>query len=170
MLRESLDQLKLSIDAMNLPNGDVNALLASLRYRLQPRIENAGLLLRWDVEALPHWQPPNEAAMRHLQFLLLEAVSNALQHAGAATLSFGAREAQGGIEITLADDGCGIDDAARGLRTMRERAAAISAELHVEALAPGTQVRVRLPLHAGTHVEAPLAGHDGWVQARHEGS
>ena len=41
-LRESLDRLKLSIDAMGLPVGDVNALLASLRYRLQRRIESAG--------------------------------------------------------------------------------------------------------------------------------
>ena len=40
-LRESLDHLKLSIDAMNLPGGDVNALLASLRYRLQRRIAQA---------------------------------------------------------------------------------------------------------------------------------
>ena len=43
-LRESLDHLKLSIDAMNLPRGDINGLLASLRYRLQRRIAQAGMV------------------------------------------------------------------------------------------------------------------------------
>jgi signal transduction histidine kinase len=149
MLRESLDQLKLSIDAMNLPTGDVNALLASLRYRIQPRIENAGVVLQWDVDELPIWPPPGEASMRHLQFLLLEAISNALQHANAATLLLRARSQPGRIEVTLADDGCGIDAAsAQRLRSMRERAAAIGGELCVESLAQGTQVRVLLPLAA----------------------
>ena len=35
-LRDSLDQLKLSIDAMHLPAGDVTGLLANLRFRLAP--------------------------------------------------------------------------------------------------------------------------------------
>jgi signal transduction histidine kinase len=153
MLRESLDQLKLSIDAMNLPSGDVNALLASLRYRLQPRIENAGLALQWDVAALPTWPAPSEGAMRHLQFLLLEAISNALQHADARALALGARTGGGGIEITLDDNGRGMDGACTsGLRTMRERAAAIGAALSVEPLKPGTRVRVVLPLATGAAV------------------
>jgi signal transduction histidine kinase len=91
--------------------------------------------------------------MRHLQFLLLEAVSNALQHAGAHALTLGARTGRRGIEITLDDDGCGTGGGccidvgwARGPRTMRERAAAIGAVLRVEPLAPGTRVRVLLPL------------------------
>ena len=42
-LRDALDQLKLSIDAINLPAGDVAALLANLRYRLEPRLKAAGI-------------------------------------------------------------------------------------------------------------------------------
>lgn len=160
MLRESLDQLKLAIDAMNLPAGDVNALLASLRYRLQPRIEGAGLALHWDVAALPPWPAGDDTAMRHLQFLLLEAISNALQHAGARRLLLGAHVEDAQIEISLADDGCGIGErSAREPRTMRERAAAIGAELRIESLSPGTRVRLRLPVPAGaTQASWPAAG------------
>jgi signal transduction histidine kinase len=144
-LRESLDHLKLSIDAMNLPSGDVNALLASLRYRLQRRIAQAGLAIDWQVDELPHWEPGTDQAMRHLQFLLLEAISNALQHAQASTLTLSARSDGTTIEISVRDDGCGGGiDAGSGLQSMRERARAIGAQLTVEDAEPGMRVRVRL--------------------------
>jgi signal transduction histidine kinase len=144
-LRESLDHLKLSIDAMNLPSGDVNALLASLRYRLQRRIAQAGLAIDWQVDELPHWEPGTDQAMRHLQFLLLEAISNALQHAQARTLTLSARSDGATIEISVRDDGCGGGiDAGSGLQSMRERARAIGAQLTVEDAEPGMRVRVRL--------------------------
>ena len=137
-LRESLDHLKLSIDAMNLPSGDVNALLASLRYRLQRRIAQAGLTIDWRVDELPHWEQGTDQAMRHLQFLLLEAISNALQHAQASTLTLSARSDGATIEISVRDDGCGgfVDDGS-GLQSMRERAQAIGAQLTVEDAEPG---------------------------------
>jgi signal transduction histidine kinase len=143
-LRESLDHLKLSIDAMNLPPGDVNALLASLRYRLQRRIAQAGLAIDWQVDELPHWEQGSDLAMRHLQFLLLEAISNALQHAQASTLTLSARSDGGTIEISVRDDGRGCDDDGSGLQSMRERAQAIDAQLSVEDAQPGTRVRLRL--------------------------
>ena len=145
-LRESLDQLKLSIDAMTLPPGDVNALLASLRYRMQPRIEASGLRLHWDVDPLPHWPAGSEEAMRHLQFLLFEAVSNVLQHAQADELTLAAHAVDGGIAITLRDNGRGLANSeGQGLRSMRERAAILAARLDVGFAGPGTQVGIVLP-------------------------
>jgi signal transduction histidine kinase len=144
-LRESMDYLKLSIDALNLPAGDVNALLASLRYRLQPRIESAGLQVEWNVEALPRWAAGGDEAMRHLQFLLLEVISNVLQHAQAATLGLGASAGGGDIRITLADDGRGIRaTVAARAGSLQVRAAAIGALVSVEPADPGTRVTIVL--------------------------
>lgn len=147
-LRESMTHLKLAIDAMSLPPGDVNALLASLRYRLQPRIESAGLAVRWEVDLLPVWPGGQDEQMRRLQFLLLEAISNVLQHAGANTLTMAARVNEGRIELSVRDDGRGICEAAagRGLSSMRDRADSLGASLHVEAARPGTCVRIELPM------------------------
>ncbi len=145
-LRESLDRLKLSIDAMNLPRGDVGAMLASLRYRLQGRIESVGLSLQWRVDRLPPWLQPSDDAMRHLQFMLFEAISNVLQHARASVLQIEATAADDRIHVCVRDDGCGLGRAAgEGLRSMRERAQLIGAELVVEAGEPGTRVRIGLP-------------------------
>jgi len=158
-LRDSLTRLKLSIDAMGLPPGDVNALLANLRFRLEPRIASLGLALRWDVELLPAWKVASigpDEAMRHLQFLLMEAISNVLQHAQASTLAIEARDLGadgGGIEICVVDDGCGPGRAAETPpRSLRDRAQAIGARLaieHVSSDGRGTRVRLGLGLGLG---------------------
>ncbi|MGQ0621964.1 MAG: histidine kinase [Panacagrimonas sp.] len=146
-LRDSLDQLKLSVDAMTLPSGDVNALLASMRYRLQPRIQAADLNLEWDVDALPTWQSDSSTAMRHLQYMLFEMFSNALQHAHARTLQLSAHaEAGASIVIALSDDGQGFQvPPEQALRSLRERARLVGAELSIDTGAAGSCVRMVLP-------------------------
>lgn len=144
-LRESLDQLRLSVDAMSLPPGDVNALLASLRFRLQPRIEAAGMSLRWEVDPLALWPQASEEAMHHLQYILFEGISNALQHAGARELTLRARERPGAICIELLDDGVGLrGGAGNGLRTMEERAALIGATFELGPGQTGTRLALTL--------------------------
>lgn len=148
-LRESLDQLRLSVDAMSLPAGDVNALLASLRFRLEQRIRDSGLELVWDVELLPLWNTCSEEAMRHLQYIVFEAISNVLHHARAHQLAMTARSHDQVITIVLRDDGVGTQERPRGngLRTMHERAALIGGLLEVRSdSGAGTQVSLTLPL------------------------
>lgn len=145
-LRESLDQLRLSVDAMSLPTGDVNALLASLRFRLQPRIQSAGLALHWNVDLLPLWRDCSEESMHHLQHILFEAFSNTLQHARAANLTLAAHADAGHIVIDLQDDGIGFSGTGgNGMRTMHERAALAGAELLMRSSAQGSNVRITLP-------------------------
>ena len=132
-LRESLDQLRLSVDAMSLPTGDVNALLASLRFRLEQRIRDSGLELQWDVDLLPLWPHCSDEAMGHLQHIIFEAISNVLQHAQATELRLSAHADARSITIRLRDNGMGKQDCANGngLRTMQERADLIGASLFV---------------------------------------
>lgn len=146
-LRESLDQLRLSVDALSLPLGDTNALLASLRYRLAPRLEAAGIALDWQVDLLPLWPGCTEEAMHHLQYILFEAISNALQHASATRMTLLARVEDQAIAIALRDDGVGIrGGSGNGLRTMRERATLAGVQLQVRSDAQGSVVRIALPL------------------------
>jgi CheY-like chemotaxis protein len=131
---------------VNLPRGDVGAMLASLRYRLQGRIESVGLSLQWRVDRLPPWMQPSDDAMRHLQFMLSEAISNVLQHAQASVLQIEATAADDRIHVCVRDNGCGLGRAVgQDLRSMRERAQLIGADLVVEAAGPGTRVRIGLP-------------------------
>jgi signal transduction histidine kinase len=155
-LRDSLDQLKLSIDSMHLVAGDVTALLANMRYRLEPRFTSSGMVFEWDVDLLPSIERLDHSAMRQLQYMVFEALSNVLQHAQAKTLRIEARcgtaHGEPGLASAVAvlrviDDGCGFDAQAptsRGLASMRERALAIGAQLVLHSAPGRTVVEIRL--------------------------
>ena len=144
-LRDSLDQLKLSIDAMTLPPGDITALLANLRYRLEPRLKACGIELEWAVEQLAPLARLDAGAMRQLQFMLFEAISNVMQHARASRLRIEAQQTVPGVRIVVVDNGCGFDATQtprRGLRLMQERATAIGARLQVHSRAGQTGIEI----------------------------
>jgi hypothetical protein len=136
-LRDSLDHLKLTVDSMSLREGDVTGLLGSLRYRLAPRLQAAGLQLHWQVDELPHWPQGHVDNMRHLQYIVFEAVSNALQHAQASALWLRASVDAGDIVVCVEDNGCGFglvghnpnDAEGKGLRGMRNRVQSMGGQL-----------------------------------------
>ena len=137
-LRDSLDQLKLSIDSIHLPPGDVGALLAALRYRLEPRLAAAGIEFEWAVDEVAPVQLLDAHAMRQLQFLLFEAISNVLQHAQASVLRIEADMQGDTVRLRVIDNGRGFD-ASQVPRALWERAGAIGARLSVESR-PGRTV------------------------------
>lgn len=142
-LRDSMDQLKLSIDSIHMPPGDVGALLAALRYRLEPRVAAAGLGFEWAVDELPVLERLDVHAMRQLQFLLFEAISNVMQHAHATTLRLEADSAGGSVHLRVIDDGQGFDAAVLP-RALAERSAGVGASLAVESRPGRTVVQVEI--------------------------
>jgi signal transduction histidine kinase len=153
-LRDSLDQLKLSIDALNLSPGDVTALLANLRYRLEPRFRSMGLALEWALVPLPELSYLDASAMRQLQYIFFEALSNVMQHAHASVLRIEATPVlptQGGaqhrVRIRICDNGRGFDASAvrrKGLVAMQARAQAIGAQVSVSSHPGETVVEILL--------------------------
>jgi signal transduction histidine kinase len=149
-LRDSLDQLKLSIDSMHLVPGDVTALLANMRYRLEPRFVSSGIAFEWDVDLLPTIARLDHSALRQLQYMAFEALSNVLQHSAASTLRIEARGLNDASSVHTAvvrfiDDGTGFDIQAittRGLASMRERAHVIGANLVLHSVPGRTVVEI----------------------------
>ncbi|MDP1687956.1 sensor histidine kinase [Hydrogenophaga sp.] len=147
-LRDSMDQLKLSIDALNLPPGDVTALLANLRYRLEPRFQASDIALRWAVELIEPVPSLDASGMRQLQFMVFEALSNVLQHAQATELCIEAVAAERGVRLRIVDNGRGFDATLpwrKGLLALRERAHAIGALLSLHSEPGRTVVEIHLP-------------------------
>ncbi|RZI92785.1 MAG: histidine kinase, partial [Variovorax sp.] len=142
-LRDSLDQLKLSIDSIYLPAGDVGALLAGMRYRMSPRFVASGIALEWAVDDMQPVPGLDGPAMRQFQFLLFEAISNVLQHAQASVLRFEAAMVEGSVlRVSVIDNGVGFDAGRVAPRALNERARAAGARLAVESRPGRTVVRI----------------------------
>ncbi|HEX7864350.1 MAG TPA: ATP-binding protein [Variovorax sp.] len=170
-LRDAVDQLKLTVDAMHGCEGDVASALGSVRYRLGPRLQAAGVDLRWDVGSLPTMTDWSARESHQLQMLLFEAFGNLMAHAQATQASLGARLMTAGsadgtsgeaIEIELRDNGRGFDAqgsfAGKGLANMRTRAAALGGTLTVRSQPGETCLLVHLPVPAEMASTASTAG------------
>ncbi|UVH55361.1 hypothetical protein NWF24_21280 [Variovorax paradoxus] len=159
-LRDAVDQLKLTVDAMHGCEGDVASALGSVRYRLGPRLQAAGIELHWDVGPLPLMTGWSARESHQTQMLLFEAFANLMAHAQATRASLDARlvPADGAdgeiIEIELRDNGRGFDAeakfAGKGLTNMHTRAAALGGALTVRSKPGETCLHLRLPVPAAT--------------------
>jgi signal transduction histidine kinase len=94
----------------------------------------------------------NEALAEHLYRLAQEAVTNAIKHGHARSITIGLAVVKGGGVLTIRDDGCGFDvvpksQSGLGLRIMNYRAKMINGSLSVQSsLNLGTVVRCFFPI------------------------
>lgn len=163
-LRDAVDQLKLTVDAMHADEGDVASTLGSVRYRLGPRLQAAGIDLHWNVSRLPMMTGWNSRESHQMQMLLFEAFANMMAHSAATRASLTARPmpaegtdgatADETIEIQLCDNGRGFDADARfagkGLTNMRARAAALGGTLTLRSQPGETCLCLHLAVPAAT--------------------
>lgn len=108
-LRDCVDELRLTIDSLEPVESDITVLLASLRFRLQPRLQAAGIKLLWRVEALPPlpWLTPGHAM--HVMRIVQEVVTNIVKHASARQIVFSTSVDEGCARIHIDDDGMGFE-------------------------------------------------------------
>lgn len=151
VLTDCLDDLRLAIDSMsNIDERDPVLLLASLRFRLAPRLKAAGVQLDWQVDGDVAPQPWLDAPKAlHLLRVVQEALANAVRHAGATRVLLKVQAHHGGVAVAVIDDGRGIDAtdarAGHGLANMRRRAALLGARISVGP-GPGAGTEVRLEM------------------------
>jgi len=152
----ALDELRMAVDSMQPVNGDLATVLATLRYRLQPRLVAMGIEVDWQVEELPTMADLTPQMVLQIQRILLEAFTNVLRHAQASRVRVSARqEGQPAQHLLLEikDNGVGMSDRApaggHGLANMRARAQAIGATLELSSSpGEGTRVQIALPVRA----------------------
>lgn len=151
----ALDELRMAVDALQPVHDDLATVLATLRFRLQPRLESAGIQVVWavaDLPSLPGLTPP---VVLQIQRILLEAFTNVMRHAQASVLRVAARFVEGDsphFSLVVEDNGKGLPPEGpsaqgHGLANMRARAQAIGATLTLgPAPGSGTRIEMRLPI------------------------
>jgi PAS domain S-box-containing protein len=103
--------------------------------------------LECDVPIVVH----DKTLADHLHRLAQEAVTNAVKHGHAKSITIGLAAAKGGGVLTIRDDGRGFDVVPRsesglGLRIMSYRAKMIGGSLSVQSSLSGTVVRCSFPI------------------------
>lgn len=160
----ALDELRMAVDALQPVHGDLVTVLATLRYRLQPRLQAAGIEVVWQVGTLPTMEGLTPGVVLQLQRILLEAFTNAIRHAQATCLTVTAAEeplpGPGQLVLQVSDNGRGFDavptrQGGQGITNMAARATAIGAVLCLESSpGRGTKVKVTLPLRTAGFSES----------------
>lgn len=163
VLKGCIDDLKLAIDSMEPVEADLLLLLATLRFRLGPRLASAGIALRWAVVDVPalDWLDPRNAL--HILRILQEAIANILKHTDAREIRVTTGSEHGGVTVTIADNGPGFSleralaQGGKGLHNQQRRAQAISGVVRWQSDHHGTRMTLWLPEKALAPL--PTAGH-----------
>jgi signal transduction histidine kinase len=150
VLRECIDDLKLTIDSLEPMDTDLLPLLASLRFRLGSRLELAGIALHWEVDDSLKlaWLTPGSA----LQILriLQEVFTNVVKHAAAGEIRLRASSGETELVISIEDNGKGFapESAAsgRGLANLKYRAKTLGGRAHWSSQPGRTRFELALPL------------------------
>ena len=155
MLESAVAQLEHDIDALHAIIVDLRpaaldelGLEPALRTLVAEVTEAARLHARIAIELGGARLPPDIETIAYR--VAQEALHNAVKHADARTVAVDGRLHAGTFRLSIADDGCGIDEShpqGYGIVGMRERAALASGQVEVtQAAGGGTRVTLELPL------------------------
>jgi signal transduction histidine kinase len=161
ILRECIDDMKLTIDSLEPTEADLPLLLGSLRYRMGPRLEAVGIALEWNVveDARLGWLTPGSS----LQILrmLQEIFTNVIKHAQASAIGVHMRSNAQSVTVVIEDNGKGfaVEQASvgRGLANLKSRARSLRAEVRWASQPGCTRFELTLPANVPTCSDATRA-------------
>jgi signal transduction histidine kinase len=159
VLRECIDDMKLTVDSLEPTDADLMLLLASLRFRIGSRLEGAGIELLWECEedARLDWLTPSSS----LQILriLQEVFTNVVKHAKATVVRVQMRNDRDNVVVGVEDNGAGFSaeqvSAGRGFANLRQRARVLKASVRWESQPGRTRFELSLPMTAEPELAAP---------------
>ena len=151
MLNHALEELRLTLDSLEPMEGDLPAILGTLRQRVAPALQAAGVELDWQVEDVPAVAGLEARGVMHLFRCLQEIFANVVKHSHARRVTVRTWVEDARVNLSVRDDGVGIGPVdpsvllarGRGLGNIRLRAAEIGAEVTFADASPGTCVTLR---------------------------
>lgn len=155
MAQHALEDLRMTLDSLEPMEGDLAAILGTLRYRIAPGIEAAGIELCWEVEDVTPIPTLGAQGVLNLFRCLQEVCANAVQHAQATTLRVRTWETAGQVHLMVEDNGRGLSRpikrsaGGRGLAHIQARSQAMGASVRYYDAQPGTRVEWTFPISNG---------------------
>ncbi len=150
-LDEGLDLKRRVIENLRPTLLDNIGLVAAMRWLVDERVRRAGIACEENyAEPLPELSPDARIAVYRV---VQESLMNVVKHAKARSIGIDVRSNGHGLEVTVRDDGIGIDEErievpqSHGLLGMRQRIEAFGGELRIRSRGPGrgTELAFALP-------------------------
>jgi signal transduction histidine kinase len=159
MLSHALEELRMTLDSLESMEGDLPAILGTLRQRIAPALAAAGIELDWQVQEVPAVAVQGRAmesrSVMQLFRALQEIFANIVKHARASSVTVKTWHDEQHVYLSVSDNGIGLGagqrPGGRGMDNLRSRADALDAALEVSssplqsqgAGSTGTCVRLR---------------------------
>jgi signal transduction histidine kinase len=138
----------MTLDSLEPMEGDLPAILGTLRQRIAPALQAADVELDWQVQEVPaiavHGRAMEPRGVMQLFRALQEIFANVIKHSRASRVTVRTWQDAGFVYLEVCDNGVGLGAGqrlgGRGMDNLRGRAAALGAELILlspVALEPG---------------------------------
>ena len=145
-----MDDLRLIIDSMDTAGDDMREALQNFRDRVLPRLAASGVEPVWSDSFASGWRQYRPQQILQVYRLLQESITNVIKHSGATRVYIDIQEDDLGLQIAVADNGCGMPaqpGEGRGLLSMRRRIAELGGTLEIASTEPsGTRLVARIPM------------------------
>ncbi len=156
VLKDCLEDMKLAVDSMEPVDSDLLLLLATLRYRMNSRLESTGITLHWMVKDIPALEWLNPGSALHILRILQESFANIIKHADATEIHISTQSDNNHVTVFMVDNGQGFATEAalmsggKGLSNQLRRAKSIGANIKWESSSAGTSFALLLPIRHPT--------------------
>ncbi len=145
MIRHALEELRMTLDSLEPMDGDLPTILGTLRGRIAPALQAAGIELVWQVEEVPPIAELDAQGVMHLFRCLQEVFANVVKHAQASSVRVRTWTSHGQVHLSVEDNGLGMGatstasgSGGRGLANIRLRASKLGAQVRFYDASPGT--------------------------------
>lgn len=154
MVHHALEELRMTLDSLEPMDGDLATILGTLRSRVAPALQAAGIQLQWQVQEVPSLPGLDARGVMHLFRCVQEIFANVVKHAHAHRVSVRTWADADRVYLAVEDDGIGLPpnerrSQGRGMGNIAVRAEKIGAEVRFYATWPGTGVEFAFPIQGG---------------------
>lgn len=150
MINHALEELRITLDSLEPMDGDLPTILGTLRRRVMPALEGAGIALDWAVEEVPTIATLDSKGVMHLFRCVQEILANVVKHARATRVTVRTWHEGSTVYLSVTDNGVGLPNplspaptsqgGGRGLKNIQDRAERIGALVRFYDAAPGVGV------------------------------
>lgn len=151
-VQQSLDELRLLIDARSSSTQTMVDALSNLRHRLEGRLAPLGITTRWEVADGAEALKLSAEATLHVLRIVQECINNAVRHGAAREIALQVGMEGGTGFVAVKDDGCGVEKAqaatrgnGQGLKSIAARAQSIGGTFALTRQGEVTVARLMLP-------------------------